>query len=116
MFATLTVASVAVAHTVLSVVDHDARRLRTVERDPRKATAADLELLVRAHGVPEEKVWAVTDRIDAAQLQPALVWSWTMQYDGVELADLCGSSLSDAEVHAHLVAKTMADTLVVAAA
>ncbi|MCW2812807.1 MAG: hypothetical protein JWN84_262 [Nocardioides sp.] len=107
MLVTLTVVTVAAVHTALSAVDHDARRLRTVERDPRIATAADIEALVRAHGVREERVWAVADRMESARLEPALVWSWTMQHDGPELADLCRSRLTDAEVRAHLVARTM---------
>lgn len=107
MLATLTVAGAAVAHTALGLVDHDARRLRRVERDPRTATVADLELLVRAHGVREDRLWAVADRIEAADLDPRLVWSWTMQHDGVELALMCGSRLTHDEVRAHLRALTM---------
>ena len=107
MLATLAVVTVAAAHTVLTTLDHDARRLRIVERDPRIATAADIEALVRAHGVREERVWAVADRMEAAGLEPVLVWSWTMPYDGPELADLCRSRLTAAEVREHLVARTM---------
>ena len=107
MFGTLAVASVtaavAVAHTVLSSIDHDARRLRRVERDPRLATPADLELLVRAHGVREDKVWAVADRAEAAELDPRAVWTWVMHFDGTELADLCRSRLTHDEVRHHLV-------------
>lgn len=107
MFASLTVVTVAVARTVLSAVDHDARRLRRVECDPRTAIRDDIEALIRAHGVREDKVWSVIDRLEAADLEPALVWAWTMKYDGTELADLCRSRLTHDEVRAHLVNRTV---------
>lgn len=107
MVASVTVVTVALAHTVLSAVDRDARRLRRVERDPRISTPADIEALLRAHGVREDRVWTVTDRIEAADLEPALVWAWTMQHDGVELADLCRSRLTHDEVRTHLAERTM---------
>ncbi|MAS54539.1 MAG: hypothetical protein OSB43_22175 [Nocardioides sp.] len=76
----------------------DARRLRRVARDPSRATVADLELLVRAHGVPERLVWAVTDRFDADDLDPEQAWRWTMTQDGTELALLCASHITGREL------------------
>lgn len=78
------------------------RRLRTVAADPRLATCADVELLVRAHGVPEAKVWAVVDRLARGRVDPTLAWSWTVQHDGGELADLCATAMADREVVAHM--------------
>lgn len=48
--------------------------------------------------MPAQKVWAVTDRLLGGGLRATLVWSWTMQYDGGELADLCSSRLTDREI------------------
>ena len=76
----------------------DARRLRRVAKDPSTATAGDLELLVRAHGVPEQQVWAVVDRLAGGRVDPELAWRWTMDFDGNELAGLCASRLTDREL------------------
>ena len=76
----------------------DARRLRRVARDPQRAEAYDLELLVRAHGVPERQVWAVVDRLAEGEISPELAWRWTMEYDGNELAGLCASRITDREL------------------
>lgn len=75
-----------------------ARRLRQVARDPSRTTARDLELLVRAHGVPERLVWAVTDRFEEDDLDPEQAWRWTMSNDGTELALLCASHVTGREL------------------
>ncbi|CAN5434280.1 hypothetical protein BH09ACT12_BH09ACT12_02460 [soil metagenome] len=87
---------------LVKVLGREARRLRRVERDPRLATRSDIESLVRAHGVPEQGVWAVADRVEVAGLDPSAIWEWTMHFDGVTLADLCASDLTHAEVVEHL--------------
>lgn len=78
------------------------RRLQTVAADPRLATCADVELLVRAHGVPEAKVWVVIDRLARGRVDPTLAWSWTVEHDGGEFADLCATPMADREVVAHM--------------
>lgn len=98
MLGSLPFLAVAVVTDVVRHFDAGDRRLRTVERDPRQATADDVELLVRAHGTPEGKVWWVTDRMEAADLEPAQVWAWTMKHDGIALAELLGSAVTDAEL------------------
>jgi len=89
-------------HILGAVLDppwrRDARRLRHVARDPSRATARDLELLVRAHGVPERMVWAVTDRFEQDDLDPEQAWRWTMSQDGTELALLCASHVTGREL------------------
>ncbi|GAB2778406.1 hypothetical protein GCM10027020_34940 [Nocardioides salsibiostraticola] len=78
------------------------RRLQAVAADPRLTTCADVELLVRAHGVPESKVWAVIDRLARGRVDPTLAWSWTVEHDGGEFADLCATPMADREVVAHM--------------
>lgn len=109
-FSTASLAAVGIAGmaSVLPALGRGHRRLRAVERNPRIATADDIEALVRAHGVPEEQVWAVCDRVREAQLDPTEVWSWTLSYDGNELAALCASDLSDLEVAGHIADRTAA--------
>ena len=78
------------------------RRLAAVAADPRQATNEDVELLVRAHGVPETKVWSVVDRLGRGRIDATLAWCWTLQHDGGALAELCESAISDREVVAHM--------------
>lgn len=71
----------------------DARRLRQVARDPSRCTAPDIELLLRAHGVPESRVRAATDALTAGDVPAPVAWAFAMAHDGIELADaLVGSS------------------------
>jgi hypothetical protein len=68
-------------------LDRDARRLRHVARDPGRCTAADIELLLRAHGVPETKVWEATDSLAAGDVSAPVAWAFAMAHDGIALAD-----------------------------
>jgi hypothetical protein len=72
---------------VTSVFGRDSRRLRHVARRPELATHADIELLLRAHGVVETKVWAALDHLKQLGVSAQLAWAFVMEYDGVELAD-----------------------------
>ncbi len=80
----------------------EARRLSRVAEDPSRATADDLALLVRAHGVSGQRARVVVDRLTQARMEPELVWRWTMNYDANELAGLCASRLTDRELVAVL--------------
>lgn len=62
-------------------------RLRRIARSPGSASIHDVELLLRAHGVPETKVWAAVDRLNAMEVSPALAWAFVLEYDGTELCD-----------------------------
>lgn len=66
----------------------DARRLRRVARMPGIATLDDLELLLRAHGVPEQKIWGALDRLVTIGLSAPVAWAFVMEHDGTELADM----------------------------
>ncbi len=66
----------------------------------------DIEALVRAHGVPEAKVWMVCGRVATAHLDRTQLWAWTMAFDGTKLAHLCGSPLIDVEVAIHVAEHT----------
>ena len=62
-------------------------RLHRISRSPGRASIHDIELLLRAHGVPETKVWAALDRLNAMEVSPALAWAFVLEYDGTELCD-----------------------------
>ncbi|MAS55705.1 MAG: hypothetical protein CMJ44_13980 [Pimelobacter sp.] len=79
-----------------SAFGRDARRLRRVARHPELATHADIELLLRAHGVVETKVWAAIDQLEQLGVSAQLAWAFVMEYDGVELADTLASGAWDA--------------------
>lgn len=73
----------------------DARRLRRVARTPGIATSDDLELLLRAHGVSEQKIWGALDRIAAIGLSAPIAWAFVMEHDGTELADMLTLNVRD---------------------
>ncbi len=97
MLSTLTLAVLLTA--IRPTADH---RLRRIARTPHCATSDDVDHLLRAHGVNEPKVWAVGDYLALAQIPPALVWQWVMEYDGIELTELLATDLTDAELLDHL--------------
>lgn len=82
------------------------RRLRAVSMAPSIATAEDVELLLRAHGVAEPGVWAVCDYLVLSDVCPVQVWTWVMEFDGSELACLIASELDSVEVLEHLESLT----------
>ncbi len=73
----------------------DARRLRRVARTPSIATLDDLELLLRAHGVPEQRIWAALDGLVTIELSAPLAWAFVMEHDGTALADMLMLSVRD---------------------
>ena len=69
-----------------------ARRLRQVARTPGIATPDDIELLLRAHGVPERLVWDAVDRLAVGHVSAPVAWAYAMEYDGTTLAEMLVSS------------------------
>ncbi len=81
--------------SVTDTFGREARRLRRVARTPGIATLDDLELLLRAHGVPERKIWSALDRLVTFGLSAPVAWAYAMEYDGTELADMLTLSVYD---------------------
>lgn len=84
------------------------RRLRAVAADPASATADDIAVLLRAHGVGEIKVLAVCDYLALTDLAPSVIWAWVMEFDGTELSILLASDLDREAVVEHLEGRTRA--------
>ena len=81
---------------VAAALGRDARHLRRVARDPGGCTVGDVERLMRAHGVPEEKVSRAVDRLADIELSAPLAWAYAMAYDGTELAEALGEPMGAA--------------------
>lgn len=79
----------------------DARRLRQVAAQPGIATLGDIELVMRAHGVPERLIWGVVDRLVYGDISAPLAWAFVMEYDGTELAEVLMKMSPEADLADH---------------
>lgn len=68
------------------------RRLTEVAARPAIATYADIELLLRAHGVREALIWQVDDLVVQSGVDAESVWAWVMEHDGSSLATLVATT------------------------
>lgn len=85
-----------------TALSRDARRLRHVARHPGTTTLNDIEMLLRAHGVPEVKVWTAMDRLSGSEITPPIAWAFAMEYDGAELAEVLMTTTPGSGVGRHV--------------
>lgn len=85
----------------------DARRLRSVEREPELASLEDVHLLLVAHGVIGARLRHCALALEQLPVAPETLWAWVMEYDGRELAELLACGLTGEEIVTHLEQRTV---------